>query len=94
MGTGKCKVQRPLFPGLFRAHSVIKVYPHLGGRSPLVGCALTSGGYLGLGLLALFEFCLVLFVFLFSSHSSFTICRVTKASGRGCGASWTATQLH
>ena len=59
-----------------------------------MGCALTSGGYLGLGLLALFEFCLVLPVFLLSSHISFTICRVTKASGRGCGASWTATQLH
>ena len=43
--------------------------PPLGGRSPLVGCALTSGGYLGLGLLALFEFCLVLPVFLLSSFT-------------------------
>ena len=50
---------------------MVKVYPHLGGRSPLVGCALTSGGYLGLGLLALFEFCLVLLVFLLSSHIFF-----------------------
>ena len=72
---------------------MVEVYPHLGGCSgPLVGCALTSGGYLGLGLLAL-SFFFVL-VFQFSSYTSFTICRVTKASGCVCGASSTPRQLH
>ena len=40
------------------AQSVIKVYPNLGGCSPLVGCALSWGGYLGLGVLACVDFLL------------------------------------
>ena len=60
MGKGKCKVLPPLLFSLDARHSVVKVYPHLGGHSPLVGCALSSGGYLGLGVLACVVFCLFL----------------------------------
>ena len=58
--------------------SVVKVYPHLGGRSPLVGCALTSGGYLGsvgsLFLTFLFSFFTKLLSFPFFSFHFFVSC--------------------